>query len=107
IETTEVAEDFRPDVLARGPRSAIGYDRAGQIWFLAADGRAPEYSVGLTLTELAAEMQKLGCIEAICLDGGGSTALVINGILVNRPSDGSERRVPNALIVTSEEKIAR
>jgi uncharacterized protein YigE (DUF2233 family) len=103
IETTETIEEFRPDVLARGPRSAIGIDRAGQLWFVAADGRAPEYSVGLTLPELALEMQKLGCTEAICLDGGGSTALVINGILVNRPSDGSERRVANALVVVSDE----
>lgn len=102
IETTEVIEEFRPDVVARGPRSAIGIDRSGQLWFVAVDGRAPEYSVGLTLPELALEMQKLGCVEAICLDGGGSTAMVINGILVNRPSDGSERRVPNALIVTSD-----
>lgn len=102
IETTEDAEEFRPDVLARGPRSAIGIDRAGQLWFVAADGRDPMYSVGLTLPELASEMQKLGCTEAICLDGGGSTALVINGILVNRPSDGIERRVANALVVVSD-----
>jgi hypothetical protein len=102
IETTETVEEFRPDVIARGPRSAIGIDRAGQLWFVAADGRAPEYSIGLTLPELAAEMQKLGCVEAICLDGGGSTALVINGILVNRPSDGVERRVANALVVVSD-----
>lgn len=102
IETTEAIEEFRPDVLARGPRSAIGVDRAGQLWFLAADGRDPKYSVGLTVPELASEMQKLGCTEAICLDGGGSTALVINGILVNRPSDGIERRVANALVIVSD-----
>jgi len=103
IETTETIEGFRPDVLARGPRSAVGVDAAGQVWLLAADGRDPEYSRGLTLSELAAEMKKLGVVEAICLDGGGSTAMTINGILVNRPSDGKERRVPNALIVTAVE----
>lgn len=102
IETTEAIEEFRPDVIARGPRSAIGVDRLGQLWFVAADGRDAKYSVGLTLSELAAELQKLGCTEAICLDGGGSTALVINGILVNRPSDGTERRVANALVVVSD-----
>ena len=75
----------------------------GQMWFVAADGRDQNYSIGLTLPELAAEMQKLGCTEAICLDGGGSTAMVINGILVNRPSDGIERRVANALVVVSDE----
>lgn len=107
IETTEVIEEFRPDVLARGPRSAIGVDRNGHVWIVAADGRAPEYSMGLTLAELAGEMQKLGVTDAICLDGGGSTALTVNSILVNRPSDGSERRVPNALIVTSEDKVVR
>lgn len=106
IETTEAAEDFRPDVLARGPRSAVGVDRQGQLWFMAADGRDPEYSVGLTLAELASEMQKLGAVEAICLDGGGSTAMTVNGILVNRPSDGSERRVANALIVTGDKVAA-
>ena len=107
IETTEASEEFRPDVIARGPRSAIGVDRHGQLWFLVADGRAPEYSVGLTLSELAAEIQKLGAVEAICLDGGGSTAMTINNILVNRPSDGSERRVSNALVVTADETSAQ
>ena len=106
VETTEVAEEFRPDVLARGPRSAFGVDTQGQLWFVAVDGRDAEYSVGLNLGELAAEMKKLGAIEAICLDGGGSTAMTVNGILVNRPSDGSERRVANALVVTGDEIAA-
>ena len=99
VETTEVAEEFRPDVLARGPRSAFGVDAQGQLWFVAVDGRDAEYSVGLTLPELAEEMKKLGAIEAICLDGGGSTAMTVNSILVNR-------HVANALIVTGDEIAA-
>jgi hypothetical protein len=99
ILTTEKEEEFRPDVIARGPRTAFGVDANGRWIFLVADGRRPEYSVGLTIPELAREMQLAGAVEAICLDGGGSTDFVVNGEVLNRPSDGFERKVANALIV--------
>ncbi len=94
-------EGFRPDVLqGTGPRTAFGIDKAGRYIILVADGRQGYYSTGLTLQELAATMQKLGAVDALNFDGGGSTALVVKGKVINRPSDGIERRVANALLVT-------
>ena len=93
-------EGFRADVLSgTGPRTAFGIDKAGRYILLVADGRQGYYSTGLTLQELAATMQKLGAVDAMNLDGGGSTALAVKGKIVNRPSDGTERRVANALLV--------
>ena len=95
------SEGFRSDVLSgTGPRTAFGVDKAGRYIILVADGRQGFYSTGLTLQELAATMQKLGAVDAMNFDGGGSTALVVKGKVINRPSDGFERRVANALLVT-------
>ena len=59
------------------------------------DGRGAGGSQGVTLDELARLMKGVGCTEALNLDGGGSTALCVtdDAVLVNSPSDGSERRV--------------
>lgn len=100
VEVTALREAFRADVrVGRGPRTAIGIDRQGRYIILVVDGRRPYYSIGLTLTELAATMQKLGAVEALNLDGGGSTSMVVKSRVVNHPSDGLERRVSNALLV--------
>jgi hypothetical protein len=94
-------ENFRSDVrVGNGPRTAFGIDAQGRYIILVADGRQKFYSTGLTLNELAATMQKLGAVDALNLDGGGSTAMAVRGKLVNRPSDGRERGVANALLVT-------
>lgn len=93
-------ENFRSDVrIGSGPRTAFGVDAKGRYIILVADGRQKYYSTGLTLQELAATMQKLGAVDALNLDGGGSTAMTVRGKLVNRPSDGRERGVANALLV--------
>jgi len=93
-------EGFRPDVMqGLGPRTAIGLDSEGRYIVVVVDGRRSNYSTGLTLLELAYTLQKLGAVDAVNLDGGGSTAMTLRGKLVNRPSDGSERSVSNALVV--------
>jgi hypothetical protein len=93
-------ENFRSDVRnGAGPRTAFGVDAQGRYIILVADGRQKFYSTGLTLHELAATMQRLGAVDALNLDGGGSTSLAVRGRVVNRPSDGFERRVANALLV--------
>jgi hypothetical protein len=83
----------------RHPRTAIGWSsRSGRVWLVVVDGRQPPRSAGMTLAELTALFQRLGATDALNLDGGGSTALVVNGILQNRPSDAEgERAVGNAL----------
>jgi exopolysaccharide biosynthesis protein len=100
VEVTALREDFRTDVrIGRGPRTAFGIDSAGRYIIVVVDGRQKFHSVGLTLTELAYTMQKFGAKHALNLDGGGSTVMAIKNRIVNRPSDGSERRVSNALLV--------
>jgi hypothetical protein len=85
VRTNEVEEEFRPDVIARGPRTAIGWDKDGNWLFLVADGRQMA-STGLTIPETAELFRQLGAVEAMNLDGGSSTQLVINGELINTPS---------------------
>ncbi len=82
----------------RHPRSAIGWN---EDWFflVEVDGRQ-RGSVGMTLSELGAYLAQLGCQGAMNLDGGGSATLWFNGAVQNRPCDGQERPVANALIVT-------
>lgn len=84
---------------ARHPRTAVGWDVESQVvWLVAVDGRQPPHSSGMTLPELAGLFEALGVEEALNLDGGGSTALVVDGTPVNRPSDATgERPVVNAL----------
>jgi hypothetical protein len=88
------------------PRSAVGISRNGRYLILMAiDGRQPRYSEGATTAETAEWIRKLGAYDALNLDGGGSTALVIEGedgspVVVNRPCGspaGTERRVANHL----------
>jgi len=96
---TSTTEHFRSDV-AQGaaPRSAVGILPNGDALFIAVDGRQPGYSAGMTLGELALFLIKLGCKEAMNLDGGGSTTFVVDGRLANHPSDGAQRSVSNALL---------
>lgn len=81
------------------PRTAVGYTANHHLILFVVDGKRPPYSRGLTLPEVAEEMRRLGCMAAMNLDGGGSTTLVINGTVLNQPSDGVERRVTSALTV--------
>jgi hypothetical protein len=84
----------------RHPRSAVGFSRDSSIVFLvAADGRQETYD-GMTLSELGDFLISIGVYQGMNFDGGGSTALVIDGKIVNRPSDATgERPVGNAILV--------
>lgn len=91
------------------PRTAVGFSRDGQeMYILTVDGRQAS-SAGVTLTELATMMADLGAYNALNLDGGGSTTLLAREAgesdpeLINSPSDGQEREVPNGLVVTAPE----
>jgi hypothetical protein len=87
------------------PRAAIGYTRNNHLILFATDGKQPFISMGLTLARLAEEMKKLGCVEAMNLDGGGSETLVLDGRAINHPSDGRERRITSifAIVPASSE----
>lgn len=81
-------------------RSAIGSTADGKVVLLAVEGNHPSGGAGLNLQELATLMKNMGCINAMNLDGGGSTAMVINGQQTVKPSDaGGERPVMSVLLV--------
>jgi len=85
---------------ARHPRSVIGVDGGGAIWLVAVDGRRPAHSVGMTFVELQRLAAALDLRDALNLDGGGSTTLVLNGVILNRPTDlTGPRAVSDAILV--------
>ena len=82
------------------PRSALGYTRDGRIIVLAVQGRTPGKASGVTLAEEAKVLLDLGCYEALNLDGGGSSCLLVNGKETIHPSDKEgERPVPSVFII--------
>ena len=90
-------------VNTRHPRTLIGRDRQGFIWLAAVDGRQPGYSIGMTFSDLQRLCDRLELRDALNLDGGGSTTMVVQGRIVNRPSDpGGARPVSDALLVTTK-----
>jgi exopolysaccharide biosynthesis protein len=69
------------------------------------DGRQPELSVGLSLVELRALARRLGLVNALNLDGGGSTTMWVQGAVMNKPSDlTGPRKVSDALLVYPRER---
>lgn len=106
------------DNSTRASRTAVGIKADGSVVLFMVDGRQSPYSAGMTMAELAAAMEELGCERAINLDGGGSSTFatqregdVVSEVDPNgksagltlrcRPSDGYERRVSNTLMVLS------
>ena len=100
IYVTADAEQFPADIrVGRAPRSAVGVTKYGDYIFAVVDGRQ-DHSKGCTLTEWARILKdSFGAVEAINLDGGGSTELFFKGSLINSPSDGHERLIGDALTI--------
>ncbi len=88
----------------RHPRTAVGYDPdSRELWLMVVDGRQGAYSSGMTLVELTDALSAAGATEALNLDGGGSTVMVVEGMALSHPSDGDgERAVRNALAVVTD-----
>jgi hypothetical protein len=91
----------------RHPRTVVGFDAAKtNLVILVVDGRKPGIAVGMSYDELAAEMLRLGCHDALNLDGGGSSVLAVRDAVTGRmkilnvPTDGRERPVANVLGVS-------
>lgn len=87
------------------PRTAVGVKDNGNIIFYTLDGRQKGHSYGAQLKTLAKRMVELGCVDAINLDGGGSTVISAHfpgkdySQVVNSPSDGALRSVANFLFL--------
>jgi hypothetical protein len=97
-------EDVAPPVKTRHPRTVVGLDATGtKLILLVVDGRKPGVAVGMSYEELAQEMFKLGCRQALNLDGGGSSVMAIRDPgseqmkILNKPTDGHERAVADVL----------
>jgi len=85
---------------ARHPRSAVGFNTTNnRLYFVVVDGRQKGWSAGMSCTELGKLMLDLGCHYALNYDGGGSSGMVVRGSVKNRPSDGTERKVPTAWVI--------
>ncbi len=89
----------------RHPRTAICYNE-DYIYFIVVDGRQSRYSVGMTTDELGAFCRDtLDADWGVNQDGGGSSTMWVNGEVVNKPSDGSERKVANGLMMVVVEPM--
>lgn len=87
----------------RNPRTMAGIDQAGRLLLVTVDGRQPGVSAGFGLLEAARFMRSLGAVNAMNLDGGGSTSFAVNGELANSPSDATgERPVGDALVIVPQ-----
>lgn len=87
------------------PRTGIGYTRDGKLIIMVVEGRNPGVAEGATLGELALIFKQLGCVEAMNLDGGGSSSMLINGKETIRPSDrGVQRAIPGVFMIQKAEK---
>jgi exopolysaccharide biosynthesis protein len=88
----------------RHPRSAICQNQEKHLFFVAIDGRCSQ-SDGLTMPELAKVMQALNCVDAMNLDGGGSTLLYANNKIINKPSDATgPRKVVSVVLIRDRYK---
>jgi len=94
-------------VETRHPRTAIAKLADGKFLMLTADGRS-EASAGLDLYDLAKYMLEVGAVDAMNLDGGGSTTMVLESKVVNKPSDKEgERKIGDAIVVTLRKQKKR
>jgi hypothetical protein len=106
----DLAVSEQPTLAAsRHPRTAVGYDPSThRLWLVVVDGRQAPHSVGMTLPELATLLEAFGAREALNLDGGGSSVLVVLGVVQSHPSDQEgERPVANALALVRDLSLCR
>jgi exopolysaccharide biosynthesis protein len=90
--------------LQRHPRTLIGQKRNGNFVLVVVQGRNSN-NTGITAQESAELMMKLGCINAVNLDGGASSEMIVNNQIMNNPTDGLERKIGSAIIVCLKPEI--
>ena len=104
VAITTYDERFRPDVTCSvRPRTAAGIDARGRLLLLVIDST----NRGMTLGGLATVLQKLGAVDALNLDGGGSSSFVVEGKMMNTSSDGFARAVSDAIIIRDARRSAK
>ena len=80
----------------------MGYTADGKLILMVIEGRFPGKAEGATLTQEAQMLQQVGCIEALNLDGGGSSTLLVNGKQTITPSDREGQRPVPAVVVVKK-----
>ncbi|MFQ3192457.1 MAG: exopolysaccharide biosynthesis protein [Paraglaciecola sp.] len=89
-------------VMQRHPRTAVGLSIDGALYVVVIYGREPLRSMGASVPEMANIMRSLGAVNALNLDGGGSSVMVVNGRMTGNPSDNTgERKVADTLVFVS------
>jgi exopolysaccharide biosynthesis protein len=81
------------------PRTAVGQLACGSLLFIVIDGRQPGWSKGITVNDLRDLFMERGAVNAFNLDGGGSSVMVYDGKVLNKPSDGRLRVVANNIVI--------
>ncbi|RXK59008.1 phosphodiester glycosidase family protein [Lacibacter luteus] len=111
IQNTKIAVSNNEEHMFSGkaiddkhPRTAMGYRADGKLIILVVQGRMPGIAEGATLTELAKLLLDLGCVEALNLDGGGSSCMLVNGKETIKPSDKEGQRPVPAVFIIEENK---
>jgi len=85
------------------PRTCMGYTSDGYLIIMAIQGRFPGIAEGATLEQEAKLLIDLGCAEALNLDGGGSSCMLVNGKETIKPGDkGLQRPIPAVFIVNKK-----
>ena len=98
--TWEQEKTTKAFVETRHPRTAVAKLKDGKFLMITVDGRS-ESSGGIGLQDLAEYLLSIGAVDAMNLDGGGSTTMFLDGKVVNHPSDKEgERKVGDAILVT-------
>lgn len=108
LRNGEIVTDYAQEgigllhIITTHPRSAVGSTRDGRLVLATVDGRQ-SFATGMSLPDLARVMKQLGCVEALSLDGGGSSTCATWFGILNSPSDGKLRALPNGLAVFARE----
>ena len=100
--TNQEEQMFLGGQFDRHPRTAMGYTSDHRLVILVIEGRNAGIAEGATLLETAEILKNLGCAEALNLDGGGSSCLLINGIETIKPSDPQGQRVVPAVFIVGK-----
>lgn len=99
IEDVEIDTNIgNHSIQGQQPRTAVGARENGDLVLMVVDGRAEGYSRGATLPELGQLLLDEGCVTGYNLDGGGSSTMLFDGELVNRPRGGTEERATSDIL---------
>ncbi len=102
----DTKEEKLTSITGRNPRTLIGYTKNNDLILVTVDGRE-SHSVGMSLYESAKFMQKLGCINAINLDGGSSSVMYVDGQITNKPPMEGGIPLSGVLVVGENSTIAK